>query len=243
MMGPYACAVMNFLNLGCGKRFHHEWTNVDYTSTKGSKILACDLTGGVPFSDSSFSVVYHSHLLEHLSIEQAKEFLRDCHRVLCEKGIIRVAVPDLEQIVHNYLIAFNCALSGSDKDANNYHWILLELFDQMTRNYSGGKMAEYLSQNHIPNKDFVLERLGAEAHSLIECNCSQKQPAGFRTNWVEKTSILFSKIIKDSTCRRNIFLRFLLMPEEYKSLKIGQFRQGGENHQWMYDRYSLAPYT
>ena len=31
-----------------------------------------------------------------------------------------------------------------------------------------------------------------------------------------------------------------LTEQESKALKIGQFRLGGEIHQWMYDRYSLS---
>jgi hypothetical protein len=31
-----------------------------------------------------------------------------------------------------------------------------------------------------------------------------------------------------------------LLGSEYKALQIGRFRQGGEIHQWMYDRYSLS---
>lgn len=32
----------------------------------------------------------------------------------------------------------------------------------------------------------------------------------------------------------------MLSSTELKALQLGQFRQGGEVHQWMYDRYSLS---
>ena len=31
----------------------------------------------------------------------------------------------------------------------------------------------------------------------------------------------------------------LILNKEYNALQIGRFRQAGEIHQWMYDRYSL----
>ena len=40
-----------------------------------------------------------------------------------------------------------------DKDAeHNYNWTMIELYDQTTRNYSGGKMGEYL-QSNMPKFD------------------------------------------------------------------------------------------
>lgn len=35
-------------------------------------------------------------------------------------------------------------------------------------------------------------------------------------------------------------LKDWLLKEDIKALSIGQFRLGGEIHQWMYDRYSLS---
>jgi hypothetical protein len=32
----------------------------------------------------------------------------------------------------------------------------------------------------------------------------------------------------------------ILLGKEYSVLQMGRFRQSGEVHQWMYDRYSLA---
>ncbi|MGA9379876.1 MAG: methyltransferase domain-containing protein [Phormidium sp.] len=87
---------MNYLNLGCGYRFHPDWTNVDFVST-GEGVIAHNFIKGIPFHDSSFDVIYHSHLLEHFSKKEAESFLRDCYRVLRPQGVLRVAVPDLEQ--------------------------------------------------------------------------------------------------------------------------------------------------
>ncbi|WP_414584589.1 class I SAM-dependent methyltransferase [Scytonema sp. PCC 10023] len=230
---------MNYLNLGCGRRFHPEWTNVDFTST-GEGVIAHNLTQGILFPDASFNVVYHSHLLEHFSKTAAELFLKECWRVLHPQGVLRVAVPDLEQIARTYLLALEQASIGSQEWAANHEWILLEMYDQTVRNYSGGDMAAYLFREHIPNKEFVLKRCGAEAKSLIEAGHQYRQKSQQPPDGQPKH--LLKQIYRFVRCpeyRRESLLKILLA-QEYNALQTGRFRQGGEVHQWMYDRYSLT---
>jgi predicted SAM-dependent methyltransferase len=157
---------MKCLNLGCGGRFHPEWDNLDFFS-HAPEVRAHDLRKGIPYPDQTFDVVYHSHLLEHFSKEQALIFLKECHRVLKTGGVIRVAVPDLEAIARLYLEALQKASQGSSRWAENYDWMMLEMYDQAVREHSGGSCNEYFSQNPIPNWDFVHERVGAEADAAL----------------------------------------------------------------------------
>ena len=71
--------------------------------------------------------------------------MNECYRVLRQKGILRVAVPDLERIALIYLKALEKANSGSHEWAANYDWILLEMFDQTVRNQPGGEIRTFLS--------------------------------------------------------------------------------------------------
>ena len=128
---------IDYLNLGCGYRFNSQWTNVDFIST-GKDVTAHDLTKGVPFANNTFKLVYHSHLLEHFPKTQAESFIRECYRVLKPQGVLRIVVPDLEQIARIYLTAVEKA-DSSPEWAANYEWILLELLDQMVRNKRGGR--------------------------------------------------------------------------------------------------------
>jgi predicted SAM-dependent methyltransferase len=50
----------------------------------------------LPFKDNSISVIYTSHVLEHLSIEENEHFFNEAKRILKKNGIVRVIVPDLE---------------------------------------------------------------------------------------------------------------------------------------------------
>jgi hypothetical protein len=46
--------------------------------------------------------------------------------------------------------------------------------------------------------------------------------------------------LRYSDYRHQAILKVILSSTELESLKIGQFRQSGEIHQWMYDHYSLS---
>lgn len=222
---------MKLLNLGCGNKFHNEWTNIDFTKT-GEGVIPYNLSKGIPFPDSSFDVVYHSHLLEHFAKQDAVEFIKECHRVLTEKGIIRIAVPDLEIIAKEYLLNLEKALKNEPNAIDDYEWIMLELFDQVTRNYSGGEMARYLQRIDVPNKEYVYQRLGDE---VIEIHENYLKSANCYHNKHEETIVFklkkqIKKIIKLMSYKK----------KKTDAIKIGKFRMSGEIHQWMYDRYSLT---
>ena len=204
---------MKLLNLACGTRYHPAWVNVDLNS-RGPGVIPCDLRQGLPFTDNSFDVVYHSHLLEHFSKAFAPVFLRDCFRVLKIGGIIRVVTPDLEQIVRVYLRILEKLEGGSKEIQERYNWIILELLDQMVRNQSGGEIFKYWSQDPLPAADFVLERMGSE---LLDNLSNPQIIDGSESDSPE-----------DSYQEANL-----------DALKVGEFRLSGEVHQWMYDRHSL----
>ncbi len=231
---------MKLVNLGCGQRFHSAWTNIDFSSNNDN-VIAHNLLKGIPFADQSFDVIYHSHVLEHFPRSQADFFIRECYRVLQHKGVLRIAIPDLEQIVKTYLIALEQASLGSKEWIENYEWMLLEMYDQVVRNRSGGSMAEYFVREKLDNQGFVLERCGLEAEQLLESGRKiwELRQTNSKDN---KFKILIKQVYK--TIRyperlRDFFLRVLL-GKEFESLQIGRFRQSGEIHQWMYDRYSLS---
>ena len=99
------------LNLGCGPTFHPDWVNLDISPTD-PRVRSADVTKGIPLPPNVCDAVYHSHVLEHLSAEEAKVFIAECYRVLKPAGILRVAVPDLEQIARLYLQCLDSARRG-----------------------------------------------------------------------------------------------------------------------------------
>jgi len=206
---------MKLLNLGCGTRYHSSWVNVDIHCT-GPDVIPFDLRQGIPFVDEAFDVIYHSHLLEHFSKAYAAVFLKECFRVLRKGGIIRVVVPDLEEILRTYLRLLEEAVEGHEGARECYNWIMIELLDQMVRNQPGGEMLKCCKQDPIPAGDFVYGRLGSELLSVLSIMPNKKK------------SVATTESVAD-----------LDEAAYLDTLEIGQFRLSGETHQWMYDRYSL----
>lgn len=225
------------LNLGCGSRYREGWTNVDITSSDPS-IIAHDLRQRLPFDDQSFDLVYHSHVLEHFDRNAARVFLRECFRVLRPDGLIRVAVPDLEAIVRCYLSLLEQGLQG-EPVVDDYDWILLELFDQTVRERSGGRMGDWLRRPDLPNRQFVLQRLGTEARRIMDAPAAtQSASNGQKRSFAGRVAAQIQNRLSPARIRDKMIRRML--GSDYKALQIGRFRRRGEIHQWMYDQYSLA---
>lgn len=215
---------LNYLNLGCGSHYIKGWINIDLVS-HSNFVLQHDLTKGIPLDDDTCAVVYHSHLLEHLSREEANFFLKECFRVLKPRGIIRIAVPDLEQLARQYLQCLQTALvEPSPLSHANYEWSTIELFDQMTREQGGGEMGKYWQKPDIINESTIVDRVGDEFLSFrkIVYNPDDSQTAPAKPLFEKMREFLFS-----------------MLKINLKYLKTGRFRHGGEVHKWMYDRYSL----
>ena len=228
---------LKYLNLGCGRRFHPAWTNLDLIPSDPS-VRAHNVLQGVPYPDEFFEVVYHSHVLEHLPHAAAPAFLKECHRVLCPGGILRVVVPDLENIVRNYLEALESARQGKPGSEANYEWMLLELYDQAVREQSGGGWKNYLGKAQIPNWEFIEKRVGAEAREFrdelrAQANSTADQVSALRAKLPVVLTNL-PRVLKDKMAKA------LISDADEKAAQLGHFRRGGEIHQWMYDSYSLA---
>lgn len=235
---------MKLLNLGCGNSYHTDWINIDFVSNS-KDILQYDLKKGIPFDDNEVDVVYHSHLLEHFSKDDANKFIKECYRVLKPNGVIRVAVPDLEAIVTGYLDKLQKALQGDEAAKADYEWLMLEMYDQTVRNYSGGEMANYLFNEKICNEEFVYSRIGEEGKKIRkdflesknkEMHVNKNEKNQKNGNVFNKIFNRFKNILKSSLLREEI--EFYNKHKEES--RIGAFRLSGEIHQWMYDRFSLS---
>lgn len=102
-----------YINLGAGNGWRHndflcldlaEDVEINFNLNK-EKVL--------PFKDSSMKGVYSSHCFEHLRIFEVKHWLKECHRVLSERSIVRFVVPDIKLYFEAY----------DKKDASFFDWI------------------------------------------------------------------------------------------------------------------------
>lgn len=226
----------DYLNLGCGSRYHLGWTNIDIAG-RGVDVLQHDLSKGIPSDDESFAVVYHAAVLEHLRLQDIKPFLSECHRVLRPGGIMRVGVPDFEALCRVYLEKLHDASKGDEVARHDHEWLMLELFDQFVREKSGGAMIEYLRKDPILNESFVYARIGQEGRSLVQALRKGKFASNLpyfsvSKRILTKISVLFSAL-------RQSLLRLLIGNNGLRALEIGLFRISGEVHHWGFDRLSL----
>lgn len=220
---------LNCLNVGCGNKFHPEWINIDMNS-KSPYVKSHNLLKGIPFPNNKFDVVYHSQVLEHFPREKAPDFIKECFRVMKPGGTMRVVVPDLENSVKEYLKYLHENIENPSKKAEaNYDWIMLEMYEQTVRNYSGGQMAKFLRQPELINEDYVINRIGYVGKSIRNNYLSTAEKRQKTRNL-----LTIAKRVPRYILRR---IRHFFSSEEKR---IGAFRLGGEIHMWMYDRYSLS---
>lgn len=94
----------NFLNIGFWESLEKNGIYKDLNGTQNTYMLNYDLRQGIPASDNSLELIYHSHMLEHLSYEDGIIFIRDCYRALKKGGKMRIIVPDLEAWINGYFL-------------------------------------------------------------------------------------------------------------------------------------------
>jgi len=84
------------------------WINIDvldlmgYAQRQGYIFKQMDVRQGLPYSDESVSLIYASHLIEHLSEGEGESFLKECYRVVKPNGLIRISTPNLRLLVYKY---------------------------------------------------------------------------------------------------------------------------------------------
>lgn len=87
------------LHLGCGTIKFDGWVNIDADPRLASVDLVWDLRLGLPVDDRTSQFIYCEHFLEHLPVDQGVAFLRECRRALTPSGVLRVAMPSLDNLI------------------------------------------------------------------------------------------------------------------------------------------------
>lgn len=227
---------MNLLNIGCGATFHPEWTNIDM-NVSSPHVRAYDIRHGLPYPDHAFRAVYSSHMFEHLRKDAVQPFLAEAMRVLVPGGVLRIVVPDLEAIVRLYVEKLDAVEAGMTEAEPDYHWMMLELYDQVVRDVSGGDMKTYFRGHEIKNGNFVRSRIGEEGVRYW-----QEQHTVSPRFLLDTTQIRsLAWFIKKIRYRIGRYVIGVLTGAETKrAFGEGVFRHySGEVHRWMYDRFSL----
>lgn len=94
------------LNVGCGTDYKEGWINIDNNSDHNIEAnrldLNWDLRNSLPFPDDSVDFIFNEHFMEHLTVEEGQAAIKDLMRVLKPGGVMRIAMPDLEEAIEAY---------------------------------------------------------------------------------------------------------------------------------------------
>lgn len=77
------------------------WKIID--TRKGADVCMDISEETLPFSNNSIGAIYTSHTLEHIFPDKLLFVLSECNRVLKEKGIMRVVVPNIDIAIKAYV--------------------------------------------------------------------------------------------------------------------------------------------
>lgn len=89
------------IHLGSGDQDDKRFINIDSIPFKHVHFVH-DVTKLPMFHDNRADLVYASHVLEHTSYKYLVETLREWHRILKPGGILRISVPDFDNILNIY---------------------------------------------------------------------------------------------------------------------------------------------
>ena len=112
-----------YVQFGCGLCAPESWLNFDASPTLWLQklplvgnlvpagpfgrfplnVLYGDIVNGLPIAPDSVALLYCSHVLEHLTLEELRLGLTNCYRYLQPGGIFRMVLPDLEVLISQYL--------------------------------------------------------------------------------------------------------------------------------------------
>lgn len=132
------------LHLGCGPKYISGFIHIDANPHDHvDHVCGVDDLGHI--ADDSVDLIYACHVLEHFGRNEYQAVLKEWHRVLKPRGILRLSVPDFAKTVKVYvernllidgMMTIMGSLVGGQRDEFDYHKIVFdqELLDKSLRN-------------------------------------------------------------------------------------------------------------
>jgi predicted SAM-dependent methyltransferase len=90
------------LQVGTGFNGLDGWLNGDILPRRRDYIYL-DATQPLPFAANTFAFIYTEHMIEHIAYHAARDFVRECYRILRPGGVLRISTPDLAVLTNMYL--------------------------------------------------------------------------------------------------------------------------------------------
>ena len=166
------------LHIGCGKKYLPGYTHIDVIDYEHVDFV-CDARRLPMIMNGTVSEIYACHILEHVERNEVGNVLQEWNRVLRPGGMLRIAVPDFEAIVEEYvekrdLKCFQGLLYGGQTYDYNFHHVAFD-FEMIKKLLESGGFSEVrrydwreflptegyddYSRAYLPHMDFANGRL------------------------------------------------------------------------------------
>ncbi|MGB5525846.1 MAG: methyltransferase domain-containing protein [Gemmatimonadota bacterium] len=216
-----------------GELFLNEWTNVRFVGVPKppvDNVYHVDLSREpLEFPTDTFDAVNAYHIFEHLTPEEGARLAAEVSRVLKPGGVFRVSVPDLEDICRSYLYHLGVAVEDrSLQNIRRYRWTVMEIFEQMVREKTGGRMLEALKSGDYDRE--YLEGKYSDVYRPLLAAGAAKPPATGGSASRSRSSRFTPKAVYRRLTRR------------LRRRATGDMTDPAvtrERVRWMYDRLSL----
>jgi SAM-dependent methyltransferase len=96
-----SCSICK-LHVGAGRNLLPGWLNTDLEPWS-DEIVYLDVTEPFPFEDCVFDYGFNEHMIEHLTYREGLFMLQEFFRVLKPGGEIRIATPNIQNIIGLYV--------------------------------------------------------------------------------------------------------------------------------------------
>ncbi|MFB1489907.1 MULTISPECIES: methyltransferase domain-containing protein [unclassified Thiocapsa] len=234
-----------YVNLACGSTFVEgdPWINLDYAPSS-VMVQSADLLAPLPFANDSVAVIYSSHFLEHVPRSRVPGLLAECFRVLRPGGVLRLVMPDLEEMCREYLARRD---AGDHEKAD---LVVVEMIDQCVRLTGGGELgALYRTYSGDPGRyatmmDYLNWRNGENLRPVSTGQAADRgqavtAPRPTRSRpFLERITTLPSRVRKRA---QNAWFAWLLqrLPAAFREQNVS-LASVGERHHWLWDRHQLT---
>jgi predicted SAM-dependent methyltransferase len=86
------------LRLGAGRHLDDGWLSADLVPLTKDTVYI-DATRPLPIPDASIDFILCEHMIEHISLRDARSLLVEFRRILRRNGVLRLATPNLDRLL------------------------------------------------------------------------------------------------------------------------------------------------
>ena len=216
-------------NIACGNNYINHWINFDYFP-HSKFVKKANLLERLPIDNDSANIVYSSHFIEHIPRDLVNGFLEECFRITKSRGVLRLVLPDWEELCSTYLTLRQSG--GSQHERADF--LMVEMLDQCVRRVSGGELGAYYDMLQAqPNAhhdliEFIRRRTGHNFHPMVNV-----KPGSRWLRFINTARKIHSKL-------ERLYIRSVisLLPSAFRQQNVS-LAGVGENHAWMYDFHTI----